>query len=58
MANVSHPVGAHIVEASSTLIPNPGVTTEQMLKDAALTGYQELIFNDDGSVTVVWHKEQ
>lgn len=58
MATVHNPLGAHIVEASSRLIPEPGFTTEQMLADAKLSGYQELILNEDGSVTVIWYKEK
>ena len=57
MANVTHPIGARIVEASTLIEPVEGVSIYQALQDAQLAGFVAIEVHDNNTATVIWHRE-
>jgi hypothetical protein len=45
-----------IEEVESILVPEPGVTIEQALEEAQLSGYDELEILPNGTARILWYR--
>jgi DNA-binding PadR family transcriptional regulator len=50
------PVGVQIEEAATVMVPAPGVSIYQALRDAELDGFLSITVHDDNTATIVWYQ--
>lgn len=56
MEQIATPI-AHVEEVSFVIVPEPGVSVYEAIRDAQLDGYLSIVVHADNTATVLVHKE-